>query len=117
MRELDHEVEKEGDNVYRVRIPDADDVPPFFVQYSENWVLLSVLPVFPPDADLPDDLFFRLLSVNRDMRIGKFALGKDDEVILCAELPTEALDFSEFSDATERLVKYYRHYQDYLLEP
>jgi len=117
MRELDHEVEKDGDNVYRVKIPDAEDVPPFFVQYSENWVLLSVLPVFAKDAELPDDLFFRLLSVNRDMRIGKFALGRNDEVILCAELPTEALDFSEFSDATERLVKYFRHYQEYLLAP
>jgi hypothetical protein len=93
------------------------DLPPFFLQHSPNWIMLSVLPVFEPTALLPDDLNRRLLSVNRDMRIAKFALGEDDEVVLCAELPTESLDYSELSDVVERLVKYFNHYREYLVKP
>jgi hypothetical protein len=116
MRDLELEVEKKGEALYRVGLPNGADLPPFYVQLSENWLLLSMLPVFTDELERPEDFYFRLLSVNRDMRIGKFALGQDDEVVLSAELPTESLDFSEFSDATERLAKYYRHYKKYLLE-
>ena len=93
------------------------DLPPFYMQHSQNWVLLSILPVFQPDVLLPEDINRRLLSVNRDMRIAKFALDLDDEVVLCAELPTESLDYSELADAIERLVKYHQHYREYLLNP
>ena len=93
------------------------DLPPFFLQRGENWILLSMLPVLPPDADLPVDLYRRLLSVNRDMRIAKFALGTEGSVVLCAELPTEALDRSELVDAVERMVKYFVHYREYLMKP
>lgn len=93
------------------------DLPPFFLQRGENWILLSILPVLPPDADLPADLHRRLLSVNRDMRIAKFALGTEGSVVLCAELPTESLDRSELVDAVERMVKYFGHYREYLLKP
>jgi len=96
---------------------DASALPPFFVQWSENWVLLSMLPVLGNGDVVPDELPRRLLSVNRDMRIVKFALGQDDEVVLCAELPTESLQYAELADAVSRLVEYYRHYRDYLLRP
>jgi hypothetical protein len=93
------------------------DLPPFFAQLGANWVLLSMLPVLPEGAALPPDLSRRLLSVNRDMRIAKFALDGDGEVVLCAELPTESLDDSELVDAVERMVKYFKHYREYLLKP
>ncbi len=99
------------------RAASAGDLPPFFLQHSQNWMLLSILPVFASDTLLPEDINRRLLSVNRDMRIAKFALGADDEVVLCAELPTESLDYSELADAVERLVKYFKHYREYLLKP
>lgn len=99
----------------RPRRAEGPKLPPFFVQIGENWVLLSILPVFAAGEAVPDDLPQRLLSVNRDMRLVKFALGANDEVVLCAELPTESLDFSELSDAIERMVKYYGHYREYLL--
>lgn len=110
-----------ADNPTTLRIVPRDakhaDLPPFFLQRGENWILLSILPVLPTDADLPVDLHRRLLSVNRDMRIAKFALGGDGSVVLCAELPTESLDRSELVDAVERMVKYFGHYRDYLLKP
>ena len=95
----------------------SPELPPFFLQRGENWILLSILPVFSADAWLSGDLYRRLLSVNRDMRIAKFALGADGEVVLCAELPTESLDRSEIVDAVERMVKYIAHYREYLLKP
>lgn len=114
IHKLGYELEREGPAAYRVLPPDGDDLPSFFVQRSENWVLMSILPVLDLSQNRPDDIYFRLLTVNRDLRIAKLALDEDDQVVLCAELPTESLDYSEFADAASRMVKYVRHYRDYL---
>jgi hypothetical protein len=119
LERLDYEVKGEGGRTLRVRPRRLgnENLPPYFVQCGEHWVMLSILPVLSsrtqPSAELPR----RLLLLNRDMRIAKFALGEQGEVVLCAELPTESLDFPEFADAVERLVKYYHHYHDYLASP
>ena len=41
-------------------------------------------------------------------------LGKSDDVILCAELPTESLSYPEFGDAVQLLVGYCNHYRSCL---
>jgi Tir chaperone protein (CesT) family len=119
LEKLDYDVKPEGDKMLRVvpRRPGAASLPPYYVQCSEHWVLLSLLPVLPQGFRASAELPRRLLLLNRDMRIAKFAKGEQGEVILCAELPTESLDYSEFADVTERLVKYYNHYRDYLCSP
>src|SRR5262245_12660911 len=96
----------------RVR-PPGEAVPPFFVQCTDNWVLLSILPVLEEKAD-EVGLHRRLLLVTRSMHLAKFALGHDDEVVLCAELPTESLDRSELQNAVTRMVAYFRRHRDYL---
>jgi hypothetical protein len=104
-----------ADNPSMLRIhPLKDNDPPlptFFVQCSENWILLSILPALGPTEGLVDELPRQLLFANRDMRIAKFALGKSDDVILCAELPTESLSYPEFADVLQRMVGYCRHYR------
>jgi hypothetical protein len=118
IEKLGYDAASEGKGTLRLqRRNEVASLPPFFVQCSENWILLSMLPVFGAGDLLPDDLPRRLLTVNRDMRIVKFALEQDDEVVLCAELPTESLQYAELADAVTRLVEYYRHYRDYLLRP
>ena len=119
LEKLDYDVKPEGDKILRVapRRPGAATLPPYYVQCSEHWVLLSMLPVLPQGLKPSTELPRRLLLLNRDMRIAKFAKGEQGEVVLCAELPTESLDYSEFADVTERLVKYYNHYRDYLCSP
>jgi hypothetical protein len=105
------------------------ELPPFFVQCAENWVLLSMFGVFDRDAReraerkaadmtpifsspaLMTDLLRRLLEANREMRVAKFALDERNEVLLCAELPTESLDRSEFADAVERMIEYATTYR------
>jgi hypothetical protein len=111
-----YDVTPEASGGLRIRPKSGEpaDLPPFIGQRSENGILLSILPVIDPNELAPDDLFTRLLSVNREMRLSKFALGENDEVVLCAELPTESLDYSELSDAIGRMVRYFTHYRGYL---
>jgi hypothetical protein len=88
----------------------AESLPPFFVQLSENWVLLSMLPMLPRGAYRSEDLGRRLLAANREMRLAKFALDRNGAVVLCAELPTESLDASEIADAVQRMTRYARSF-------
>ena len=80
--------------------------PGFYVQCSEHWVLLSMLPMLGPREARPDDLGRRLLAANREMRVAKYALDKNDEVVLCAELPTESLDQPELADVVAQMCAY-----------
>lgn len=105
----------EGTTTLRIepRAPDGESshaLPPFFVQLSENWVLLSMLPMLEPGAYREEDLGRRLLAENRDMRLAKFALDANGAVVLCAELPTESLDASEIADALRRMTQYARRF-------
>ena len=90
--------------------PGDSSMPPFFVQLSENWVLLSMLPMLGRSAYRAADLGRRLLAANREMRLAKFALDKNGAVVLCAELPTESLDASEVADAVQRMTEYARRF-------
>lgn len=109
-------------------------LPPFFVQCTENWVVFSMFGVLDPlglreppaegaadkvsgpdDGAMMADLLRHLLEANRDMRVAKFALDNRNEILLCAELPTESLDLSEFADAVERMMEYATTYRRTLI--
>jgi hypothetical protein len=92
----------------RVRLKDEELVPSFIVQATENWVLLSILPVFPPGAVNIGNLGRRLLEANREIRLAKFGLDAAGAVVLSAELPTEALDPAEVAETVRRMVGYVR---------
>lgn len=99
----------------RPREQAAYALPLFFVQHTESWVVLSMLDVLGDSTDLIEELPRRLLEANREMRLAKFALDETDRVLLCAELPTEALDRSELADAVDRLIEYVTTYRRALL--
>jgi hypothetical protein len=90
-------------------------LPPFYAQLTENWVLLSMLPMLDRTAFAGDDLGRRLLAANRAMRLAKYAVDKDGAVVLCAELPTESLDASEIADAVRRMTEYARAFRSEVL--
>lgn len=90
-------------------------LPPFRIEVGDHWVQLVLGPVLAPDDEVPPDLALRLLTVNRDLRIAKFARDEKGAVVLQAELPTAALDREEVIDAALRLVRYFRHYHAFLL--
>lgn len=93
----------------------GDDLPPFFVQWTQNWVVLSILPILTAGEYRGEDLGRRLLMANRDMRLAKFALDRNHAVVLCAELPTESLDYSEVENALSRMVQYARRFRKELV--
>jgi hypothetical protein len=91
-------------------------LPPFFIQCTEHWVLLSMLPMLVPSEWHPEDLYRRLITANRDMRIAKFAIDKNGDIVLCIELPTESLDYSELADAVARMIQYARLFTTELMQ-
>ena len=99
-------VATESSTTLRITHKKKGDHAPFFVQCAENWVLLSMLPLLIEGKTKPDDLGLRLLAANREMRLAKFALDQEGAVVLCAELPTESLDYSELDEATKRMLSY-----------
>ena len=116
VEELGYRADLENATTLRIRAREGfSELPPFFIQYTGGWVVLSMLEVFGKEAVLLEDLPLRLLEANREMRLAKFALGEDDRVLLCAELPTESLDRSELSDAVDRLIEYAATYRRALL--
>jgi hypothetical protein len=94
---------------------DVGPLPPFFVEWSPNWVVLSLQPVIAPGEYRLEDLGRRLLAANPEMRLAKFALDERRAAVLTAELPTESLDFSEIEHAIERLAHYAKKYRAELL--
>ncbi|MBK8258601.1 MAG: CesT family type III secretion system chaperone [Polyangiaceae bacterium] len=111
------DVKIEGLHLLRVAwsAPFADKrpLPPLFVQVTDNWVVLSVLQVEVAPAYALVGLMRSLLHFNRKMRLAKFAFGEADEVVLCAELPTESLDEPELASALDVLLDSLKWYGDY----
>jgi len=89
----------------------------FYVRLTDNWVFFIINPFVLP-AKTPEGaqaLHKRLLRLNQDMTLAKFALDQDDDVVLTVEFPTESIDYSEFKDALD-VLSYYadRHYLEVL---
>jgi Tir chaperone protein (CesT) family len=104
---LGYDATPEGAATLRIQPRTAvEPFPPFFLQLSDNWVLLSMLPMLGRSAYHAEDLSRRLLAANRSMRLAKFALDGSGAVVLCAELPTESLDASEIAAAVQRMIEY-----------
>jgi hypothetical protein len=110
IEKLGYDTALDGASTLRLTAREGAPLPSFFVQCTENWVLLSILGLLEPDAFRADDLGRRLLAANREMRVAKFALDENGEVLVCAELPTESLDFSELADAVGRLAALARRF-------
>jgi hypothetical protein len=111
IEELGYDTVVEGPAMIRLTARTGAPLPSFFVQCTENWVLLSILGLLDVGAFQPEGLGRRLLEANRELRVAKFALDEDGEVVLCAELPTESLDPSELADAVERMISLARRFR------
>lgn len=71
------------------------------VRLTDNWIYFTIIPFVlgPRRPECAARLYYHLLRLNRDITMAKFALDSEDDVLLTVELPTENLDYSEFSDA------------------
>jgi hypothetical protein len=113
LQEIGWSCEVQDESTLRIVCPDLPALP-FFARLTENWLLLAIVPVIASAAPRPPDLARRLLAVNRDMRLAKFAYHENGDVALTVELPTESLDGSELHDAVQRMARYVEHYRSYL---
>jgi hypothetical protein len=116
------------DGWYFERVPDGNvptwrsgfrgEVAPFrfYVRLTDNWVFFIISPfVLTGKAAATPELYRRLLRLNQDMTLAKFALDNDEDVVLTVEFPTESIDYSEFKDALDVLAYYAdRHYLEVL---
>lgn len=85
----------------------------FFVRLTESWIFFTIVPFVAAakNAAAEHRLHAKLLRLNRDINMAKFAIDEDGDVVLTVELPTENLDASEFRDAMDALSFYAdRHY-------
>ena len=78
------------------------------IRITEDWAYFSVAPfvVTPQEPECERRLYKHLLKLNHEMNMAKFTVDSDGDVILTVELPTENLDYSEFSDALGALAYY-----------
>ncbi len=100
--------EKNGDDVWLTGF--RGDVSSFriFIKVTENWAYFTIAPfvVAPKDKECAHRLNWHLLRLDRDVNMAKFCLDSEGDVVLTVELPTENLDYSEFSDALGALSHY-----------
>jgi hypothetical protein len=86
------------------------DVSSFVIRIhiASDWIYFSIAPfvLAPQEATSQRKLYRRLLKLNHEMNMAKFTVDDDGDVILTVELPTESLDYGEFSDALGALAYY-----------
>ena len=87
-------------------------------RHAGAWLYLSILPFFEPDSikpwgagKFPAGFLGRLLAVNRNLTLAKFALDDDGDVVLRTELPTESLQKGEIETAATLLVRTTEQYR------
>ncbi|MBN1579742.1 MAG: YbjN domain-containing protein [Anaerolineae bacterium] len=78
------------------------------VHIADSWVYFSISPfvVAPQDPECERRLYKHLLHLNHEINMAKFTIDQDGDVILTVELPSENLDYSEFSGALGALSYY-----------
>lgn len=83
--------------IYRIRVRLAGD-----------WVYFSIAPfvIAPQEPECERKLYRRLLKLNHEMNMAKFTVDEDGDVMLTVELPSDNLDYSEFTDALAALAYY-----------
>ena len=78
------------------------------VHLTDDWLYFVISPFVnaPRTDDCERPLYFHLLRLNHAINMAKFSLDNDGDVVLTVELPTENLDYSEFSDGINALSFY-----------
>ena len=79
-----------------------------YVRVSGSWVYFSIAPfvLTTQDPKCELKLYKHLLKLNHEINMAKFTVDEDGDVLLTVELPSESLDYSEFSDALGALSYY-----------
>jgi hypothetical protein len=127
LRSLKWEPRAIDERTWRTTLQTGVGIVRIVVRHAGSWLYLTVLPFFEPGSieswgagRYPIGFLGRLLAVNRNLNMVKFALDDDGDVVLKSELPTENLQPAELSTALVQLLKTCEQYRgpvrDALLE-
>ncbi|MDP3276964.1 MAG: YbjN domain-containing protein [Deltaproteobacteria bacterium] len=81
---------------------------PLVITFEKTWVKLAVIPLgrLPAEATRAEQLYKSLLEWNGEIRMARFSLDEDGDVLLSAEIPTGEATDSLLSDALDSLAYY-----------
>lgn len=98
------------DRTWRVTLQTAAGDARMVVRYAGHWLYLAVLPFLSPGSvdpwgkgRFPQRFLGRILAVNHNLTLVKFALDDEGDLCLRAELPTESLQRREVDTALGHL--------------
>ena len=96
-------VERLGENTARSRFKGRARTFPFFVHADPTYMTLLCVPYarLPAEDARAKVLMDRLLHMNRDLNMAKFAVDDDGDVVLAVDYPLETLIESEVRDARD----------------
>lgn len=107
-----------GERTWRCTLQGAVGTVRLVSRHAGEWLYLSILPFFDRESvkpwgagKYPQGFLGRLLAVNRNLTLVKFALDDDGDVVLTTELPTESLDKGEVETAATLLVRTTEQYR------
>jgi hypothetical protein len=100
-------------NVLRSSFRGAEVTLPLVVQLEDAWVKMTVVPIvrMPSDGAKAEALYDRLLRLNAQIKLARFSLDEDGDVLLSVEFPSRELDASELRDALDVLTYFAETYQ------
>jgi hypothetical protein len=101
-------VERLGEQTARSRFTGDARSFPFFVHTDSTYLTLLCVPYarLPVEEPRAKALMDRLLHMNRDLNMAKFAVDDDGDVVLAVDYPLADLDESEVRDALDMLSYY-----------
>lgn len=101
-------VERLGESTARSRFDGTSRSFPFFVHTDSTYLTLLCVPYarLPGEEGRANTLLDRLLGINRELMMAKFAVDDDGDIVLSVEYPLADLQISEVRDALSVLCFY-----------
>lgn len=96
-----------AEDVWRSSFADEDDDEfDLYVAAGEEWLHFAVSPLTPtPAPECRQALGPLLLRLNQSLRLVRFALDRDGDIALQADLPIEALSYPLFAATLDALIQ------------
>jgi hypothetical protein len=98
------------DRTWRVTLQTSAGEARMVVRHAGHWLYMAVLPFLSPGSvdpwgkgKFPQRFLGRILAVNHNLTLVKFALDDEGDLVLRAELPTESLQRREVETALNHM--------------
>jgi hypothetical protein len=118
LTELGWQPKRQGDRTWRCGVSTSVGELTVVVRHAGTWLYFAVMPFLEPEAVrpwgaglYPPRFLGRILAVNNNLVLVKFALDEDGDLALRVELPTESLQRREVETAAQLIVRTTEQYR------